>query len=50
MGKQPHWVEVGPKLIAALEDIDCALRTARRPTDEAKKIVRRMFNTASRSL
>jgi hypothetical protein len=29
-GYEMNWVEVGPKLIAALEDIDCALHTARR--------------------
>jgi hypothetical protein len=43
-----NWPEVGPKLIAALEDIDSALHTARRPTAEAKKIVDRIFKEIGR--
>jgi hypothetical protein len=41
--KNVNWAVIGPKLIAALEDIDYALHGARRPSDEAKKIVNRIF-------
>jgi hypothetical protein len=43
-----NWPEIGPKLIAALEDIDWALHSAIRPTAEAKKIVARIFKEIGR--
>jgi hypothetical protein len=36
--KSLDWPTVGPKLFAALEDIDWALSSAKRPKAEAKKI------------
>ena len=41
--KSLNWAVIGPKLIAALEDIDYALHSASRPADAAKKIVNRIF-------
>jgi hypothetical protein len=41
--KRVNWAVIGPKLIAALEDIDFALHCAGRPTYQAKKIVDRIF-------
>lgn len=43
-----NWAVIGPKLIAALEDIDYALHCAARPTVEAKKIVDRIFKEIGR--
>lgn len=46
--KSLNWTVIGPKLIAALEDIDFALHCAARPADEAKKIVDRIFREIGR--
>lgn len=42
------WKVVGPKLIAALEDIDFALNCSERPSQEARKIVARIFKEIGR--
>jgi hypothetical protein len=41
--KTLDWPNVGPRLIAALEEIDFALHSAKRPAFEARKIVERVW-------
>jgi hypothetical protein len=47
--KSLDWPTVGPKLFAALEDIDWALNSAKRPKAEAQKIIERVWNETGRA-
>jgi hypothetical protein len=42
------WKAIGPKMLAALEDIDFALSCAERPSREARKIIKKIFKEIGR--